>query len=53
MFGESLAGANNLIGKVEEVVRQTVEVGTTTVSQARERRAEAQRRKDASSSEGS
>ena len=45
MFGESLAGANSLIGKVEEVVRQTVEIGTETVSQARERRAEAVRRK--------
>ena len=43
-FGESLAGANNLIGKVEEVVRQTVEVGADTVAQARERRADAQAR---------
>lgn len=45
MFGESLAGANNLIGKVEEVVRQTVEVGADTVEQVKERRAEAVRKK--------
>lgn len=44
LFGESLAGANNLIGKVEELVRKGVEVGTDTVSQARERRDEARRR---------
>lgn len=45
LFGESLAGANNLIGKMEEVVRQTVEVGAETVGQARERRANAKRPK--------
>jgi len=38
LFGESLAGANNLVGKIEEVVRQTVEVGVETVRQARDHR---------------
>ena len=31
LFGESLAGANNLIGQVEQAVRQTVEVGKEKV----------------------
>jgi len=38
LFGESLAGANNLIGKVEEVARQTVEVSKKTLDQAKERK---------------
>ncbi len=40
LFGESMAGANNLIGKVEEAVRQTVEVGKETVEHVRSRKAE-------------
>ena len=36
LFGESLAGANNLVGKIEEAVRQTVEVGMDTVRQTRD-----------------
>lgn len=46
LFGESLAGANNLIGQVEKVVRQTVEVGTDTVQQARARREESKRHRE-------
>jgi len=38
LFGESLAGANNLVGKIEQAVRQTVEVGRDTVRQARDHR---------------
>ena len=40
LFGESLAGANNLIGKVEQVMRNTVEVGKDTIGQSRDRTTE-------------
>lgn len=38
LFGESLAGANNLIGQVEQAVRQTVEVGKETVEAMQQKR---------------
>lgn len=38
LFGESLAGANNLIGQVEQAVRQTVEVGKEKVEAIQHKR---------------
>lgn len=38
LFGQSLAGANNLIGQVEQAVRQTVEVGKEKVDAMHQKR---------------
>ncbi len=38
LFGESLAGANNLIGQVEQAVRQTVELGKEKVEAMQQKR---------------